>query len=144
MTQLQARSSNCVITQLLIILCVAFNNLLNHSKKDRVEVSTSVTPSFMPSCIPTELKSEIKSDSFTHSHTTDIEVALWAKAKSDYPAGTICWHNVDPMLVHRLRRWPNIGSTLDQHWANVLCLLGTSVYQSSYRDIYLWETDRTY
>ena len=27
------------------------------------------------------------------------------------PAGTIRWPYVDPMLVHRLRRWPNIGST---------------------------------
>ena len=31
-----------------------------------------------------------------------------------FPADTTCWPNVDPMLVHRLRRWPYIKSTLGQ------------------------------
>ena len=29
-------------------------------------------------------------------------------------AGTIRWPYADPMLVYRLRRWPNIGSTYGQ------------------------------
>ena len=55
-----------------------------------------------------------------HMHLNDANVKMKVKFKEDpsgialFPASTTHGSNVGPMLAHRLRRWPNIGPTLDR------------------------------
>ena len=43
------------------------------------------------------------------------------------------WPNIGLLLAHRLRPWPYVY----QHWANVSCLLGSSIFSSSITSLYL-------
>ena len=70
---------------------------------------------------------------------------LW---RARYHRSRISWPNVDSLLVHRLRRWPNTA-TVSRHWINVSwlrrllsryssnCLLP---YKSAVTAFYLWGT----
>ena len=46
--------------------------------------------------------------------TIVYNVGLTLTINNNRPANTPRWSDVDLMLVHRLRRWPNIKSTSDK------------------------------
>ena len=85
---------------------------------------------------------EVRRNHTLHTHRHDN---VMSGILNVYPADTIHWNDVESMLVHRVRRWPNIDSTSFRVcWVQHLRMeVGLSLIDLLIHDLYTFPNSNT-